>query len=137
MEQSPSSTKIIEQETKPAPTPQHNNRIWPWPAKQPWDERQVYREVVTLLELVKNGKLVQAAEAIDNLGPHLNNNLDMLTHIGTVMRYLGREDHLQWMLKMAQPEGVYSNNSFVKLEGYNVNYSGFEYRRRNFVNSCQ
>ena len=79
----------------------HNNRIWPWPAKQPWDERQVYREVVSLLELVKNGKLVQAAEAIDKLGPHLNNNLDMLTHIGTVMRYLGREEHLQWMLKMA------------------------------------
>ncbi len=111
MEQSPSSTEIIEQETKPAPTPQHNNRIWPWPAKQPWDERQVYREVVTLLELVKNGKLVQAAEAIDNLGPHLNNNLDMLTHIGTVMRYLGREDYLQWMLKMAQ--NVYPNDQRV------------------------
>ena len=100
-----------EEKIKPAPIPQHNNRIWPWPAKQPWDERQVYREVVSLLELVKNGKLVQAAEAIDKLGPHLNNNLDMLTHIGTVMRYLGREEHLQWMLKMAQT--VYPNDQRV------------------------
>ena len=64
-----------------------------------------------MLELVKNGKLVQAAEAIDKLGPHLNNNLDMLTHIGTVMRYLGREEHLQWMLKMAQT--VYPNDERV------------------------
>ncbi len=101
----------IEQKAKPAPVPQHNNRIWPWPAKQPWDERQVYREVVSLLELVKNGKLVQAAEVIDKLGPHLDNNLDMLTHIGTVMRYLGREEHLQWMLKMAQT--VYPNDQRV------------------------
>ncbi len=100
-----------EERAKPAPIPQHNNRIWPWPAKQPWDERQVYREVVSLLELVKNGKLVQAAEVIDKLGPHLDNNLDMLTHIGTVMRYLGREEHLQWMLKMAQT--VYPNDQRV------------------------
>lgn len=107
----PEVPEIPEQITKPAPIPQNNNRIWPWPAKQPWDERQVYREVVSLLELVKNGKLVQAAEVIDKLGPHLHDNLDMLTHIGTVMRYLGREEHLQWMLKMAQT--VYPNDQRV------------------------
>ena len=107
----PEIPDIPETVSKPAPTPQHNNRIWPWPAKQAWDERQVYREVVSLLELVKNGKLVQAAKAIDKLGPHLDDNLDMLTHIGTVMRYLGREEHLQWMLRMAQT--VYPNDQRV------------------------
>ena len=86
----------------PAPSPQHNGRIWPWPAKQPWDERQVYREVVSMLESVKSGKLVQTAQTLDQLGPHLDVNLEMLIHIGTIMRYLGREEHLQWMLKMAQ-----------------------------------
>ena len=94
-----------------APTPQHNGRIWPWPAKQPWDERQVYREVVSMLESVKSGKLVQTAQTLDNLGPHLSINLEMLIHIGTVMRYLGREEHLQWMLKMAQT--VYPNDERV------------------------
>jgi len=89
-------------EQSPAPIPQHNDRFWPWPAKQPWDERQVYREVVSMLETVKSGKLVQTAQTLDNLGPHLSENLEMLIHIGTVMRYLGREEHLQWMLKMAQ-----------------------------------
>ena len=86
----------------PAPTPQFNGRIWPWPAKEAWDERQVYREVVSMLELIKTGKLTQTAQQLDNLGPHLDGNLDMLAHIGTIMRYLGREEHLQWMLKMAQ-----------------------------------
>ena len=86
----------------PAPMPQFNGRIWPWPAKEAWDERQVYQEVVTMLELIKTGKLTQTAQQLDNLGPHLDGNLDMLAHIGTILRYLGREEHLQWMLKMAQ-----------------------------------
>ena len=89
-------------EVKPAPIPQFNGRIWPWPAKDAWDERQVYREVVSMLELIKTGKLTQTAQQLDNLGPHLDGNLDMLAHIGTIMRYLGREEHLQWMLKMAR-----------------------------------
>lgn len=94
-----------------APEPQHNGRIWPWPAKEAWDERQVYREVVAMLELVKTGKLTQTAQQLDNLGPHLDGNLDMLIHIGTIMRYLGREEHLQWMLKMAQI--TYPNDSNI------------------------
>ena len=94
-----------------APVPQHNGRIWPWPAKDAWDERQVYREVVAMLELIKTGKLAQTAQQLDNLGPHLEVNLDMLAHIGTIMRYLGREEHLQWMLKMAQT--TYPNDSNV------------------------
>jgi len=105
------AVKQEQTEQPPAPTPQHNDRIWPWPAKQPWDERQVYREVVSMLESIKSGKLVQTAQTLDNLGPHLTVNLEMLIHIGTVMRYLGREEHLQWMLKMAQT--VYPNDERV------------------------
>jgi len=108
------SSKVVKEQPpaqSPAPSPQHNGRIWPWPAKQPWDERQVYREVVSMLETVKSGKLVQTAQTLDKLGPHLNINLEMLIHIGTIMRYLGREEHLQWMLKMAQT--VYPNDERV------------------------
>ena len=89
------------QET-PAPEPQHNNRIWPWPAQEPWDPRQVYREVVSILESIKAGRLPEAAQTLDVLGPHLDKNLDMLLHIGASMRQLGREEHLQWTLAMAQ-----------------------------------
>ena len=108
------SSKVVKEQPpaqSPAPSPQHNGRIWPWPAKQPWDERQVYREVVSMLESVKSGKLVQTAQTLDKLGPHLSINLEMLIHIGTIMRYLGREEHLQWMLKMAQT--VYPNDERV------------------------
>ena len=71
-------------QVSPAPKVQHGNRIWPWPAGQVWDDRQIYREVVSMLELIKTGKLTQTAQQLDNLGPHLGSNLDMLAHIGTI-----------------------------------------------------
>lgn len=104
--------EVVEQVTeKPAPIPQTNGRIWPWPAKDEWNAAQVYREVVSALEQVKSGKLKDAAKTLDNLGPHLSENLDMLLHIGIVMRYLGRTEHLQWTLAMAQK--AYPNNEHV------------------------
>ena len=104
--------EVVEQVTeKPAPIPQMNGRIWPWPAKDAWSAAQVYREVVSALEQVKSGNLKDAAETLDNLGPHLSENLDMLLHIGIVMTYLGRKEHLQWTLAMAQR--TYPNNEYV------------------------
>tara|TARA_B100001769_G_scaffold81143_1_gene61550 strand:- start:94 stop:1116 length:1023 start_codon:yes stop_codon:yes gene_type:complete len=96
----------------PAPEPQNNGRIWPWPAQEPWDPRQVYREVVAILEAIKSGKLPEAAQTLDVLGPHLEHNLDMLLHIGASMRQLGREEHLQWTLAMAKH--VHPNNEHVE-----------------------
>tara|TARA_B100001093_G_scaffold76087_1_gene66903 strand:+ start:3643 stop:4911 length:1269 start_codon:yes stop_codon:yes gene_type:complete len=101
---------VVEQ--TPAPVPHNKNRIWPWPAKEAWDSRQVYREVVTLLEQIKSGQLPKAAETLDNLGPHLSENLDMMLHIGSVMRALNREEHLQWTLSMAKH--VHPNNQHVE-----------------------
>lgn len=104
--------EVVEQVTeKPAPIPQMNGRIWPWPAKDAWSAAQVYREVVSALEQVKSGNLKDAGETLDNLGPHLSENLDMLLHIGIVMTYLGRKEHLQWTLAMAQR--TYPNDEYV------------------------
>ena len=104
--------QVVEQVTeKPAPTPQTDGRIWPWPAKDAWNASQVYKEVVSALEQVKSGNLKDAAETLDKLGPHLSENLDMLLHIGIIMTYLGRTEHLQWTLAMAQR--IYPGNEHV------------------------
>jgi len=95
----------------PAPVPQIPSRFWPWPARTPWDARQVYREVVQILESIKSGQLAKAAETLDALGPHLEYNFDMLLHIGSAMRALNREEHLQWTLSMAKH--VHPNNEHV------------------------
>ena len=98
-------------ERTPAPTPQIPSRFWPWPERTPWDARQVYREVVSILESIKSGQLTKAAETLDALGPHLEYNFDMLLHIGSAMRALNREEHLQWTLSMAKH--VHPNNEHV------------------------
>ncbi|MFB1037674.1 MAG: hypothetical protein QMC50_00455, partial [Candidatus Poseidoniaceae archaeon] len=104
--------QVVEHATeKPAPTPQTDGRIWPWPAKDAWNASQVYKEVVSALEQVKSGNLKDAAETLDKLGPHLSENLDMLLHIGIIMTYLGRTEHLQWTLGMAQR--IYPGNEHV------------------------
>jgi len=95
----------------PTPISQDGNRIWPWPAQEAWDEHQVYREVEALLECIKVGQLPKAAETLDSLGPHLEHNFEMMLHIGSAMRALNREEHLQWTLAMAKH--VHPNNEHV------------------------
>jgi hypothetical protein len=77
------------------------NRIWPWPKADPWSPTQVYQEVVAAMEHIKHGRMQQAANTLDHLGPHLDLNLDMLLHISVLMQHLGRHDHVKWTLDMA------------------------------------
>ena len=79
----------------------NENRIWPWPKGEPWAPTQVYQEVVAAMEHIKHGRMEQAAHTLDGLGPHLDQNLDMLLHISVLMQHLGRHDHVKWTLDMA------------------------------------
>ena len=89
------------QETTP-PISDFDNRIWPWPVGEAWDARQVHREVVSALEQVKTGKTDEASATIDALGPHLTNeNVDLIYHIGMVLKQLNRIDEVKSMLETA------------------------------------
>ncbi len=86
-------------------TPEANSRIWPWPEGEPWDARQVHREVVSALELVKSGKRDEAASTIDSLGPHLTDeNIDLIYHIGMVLKQLERSEEVKTMLVRANSQ---------------------------------
>lgn len=100
-----------EQETAP-PVSDLDNRIWPWPAGEAWDARQVHREVVSALEQVKSGKRDEASATIDALGPHLTiENVDLIYHIGMVLKQLDRTDEVKSML--AKANAVMSGNQHV------------------------
>ena len=99
------------QDTTP-PIIELNNRIWPWPKGEAWDARQVHREVVSALEQVKSGKTDEASATIDALGPHLTNeNIDLIYHIGMVLKQLNRIDEVKSML--AKANAVMSGNEHV------------------------
>jgi len=84
-----------------SPEPVQNQRIWPWPKGEAWTPTQVYQEVVGAIEHVKHGRMEAAANALDHLGPHLEDHLDMLLHVSVLMQHLGRHEHMKWTLDMA------------------------------------
>ena len=106
--EAPPSTQPQEKASAP---PIDNNRIWPWPQGQAWDDHQVYQEVVEAMEHIKHGRMNEAATTLDTLGPHLHENLNMLLHISVLMQHLGRHDHVKWTLDMAAY--VHPNNPQV------------------------
>ncbi len=109
----------VEAEPVAIPTPEISSRIWPWAEADAWDTRQVYREVVSALELVKSGKTDDAAATIDTLGPHLTDeNIDMIYHIGMVLKQLGRIDEVKAMLekaKSAMPDNEHVTSAMAHL----------------------
>lgn len=99
------------EETTP-PISELDNRIFPWPIGEAWDARQVHREVVSALEQVKSGKMDEASATIDALGPHLTNeNVDLIYHIGMVLKQLNRTDEVKSML--AKANAVMPGNEHV------------------------
>lgn len=103
----------------PSPLPVTSSRIWPWPESEAWDARQVHREVVSALELVKSGKADDATTTIDTLGPHLtDDNIDLIYHIGMVLKQLGRIEEVKSMLdraKLAMPDNEHVSSAIAHL----------------------
>lgn len=94
-------TPAVEPPVEVQPEPATEHRIWPWPKSDPWTPTKVYQEVVSAMEHIKHGRMQEAADTLDGLGPHLEENLDMLLHICVLMQHLGRQEHMKWTLDMA------------------------------------
>ena len=94
------------------PTPADEHRIWPWPKREPWPPTKVYQQVVNAMDHIKHGRMEDAANTLDGLGPHLDVNLDMLLHVSALMQHLGRQEHMKWTLDMAA--FVYTNDPHVQ-----------------------
>ncbi len=111
----------IESDSEESSTPiiEANSRIWPWAEAEPWDPRQVHREVVSALEQVKSGKVTEAAATLDGLGPHLTNeNVDLIYHIGMVLKQLNRTDEVKLILTNANtvmPENQHVASAMAHL----------------------
>ena len=91
-----------EEEDVVTPEVQSSTRIWPWPAGEPMDPREVHRIVVESLGLVRAGKIAEAEHNIDALGPQLGDDVSLLYHIGLILQQADRVEHLNWMLEMAR-----------------------------------
>jgi len=87
-------------------------RYWPWPAAEAWDPRDIHRRVVESLEAVKSGKFEEAAKSIDEVGPHLDGQLELIYHVGLILKSIGRIESMHWML--AQATRMHPDNNDLK-----------------------
>ena len=97
-----STNEQAESEDVVTPEVPSSTRIWPWPAGEPMDPREVHRIVVESLGLVRAGRIAEAEHNIDALGPQLGDDVSLLYHIGLILQQAGRAEHLNWMLEMAR-----------------------------------
>jgi len=97
-----STNEQAESEDLVTPEVPTSTRIWPWPAGEPMDPREVHRIVVESLGLVRAGRIAEAEHNIDALGPQLGDDVSLLYHIGLILQQAGRAEHLNWMLEMAR-----------------------------------
>ena len=86
--------------------------VWPWPQHPSGASPTKRREMLKIsLEAVKSNDLNGAAAALDRLGPVLGDDIDLIFHIGLLLKRLGRDNQLQAMLKSAQT--MYPENEHV------------------------
>lgn len=85
----------------PAPIPQNPN-FWPWAQREPWTNGQLDPILIDGFNSIKAGQLQKAEASLDQIGPHLGQNLDKMYHIGLLMKQVGRTEDLKIVLEQAQ-----------------------------------
>ena len=79
-----------------------SDRLWPWAQMDAWDDLTVRRALREVMEQVKSGSLDEAARALDKLGPHIGDRVELIFHVGVVLKKLERENALARMLEAGQ-----------------------------------
>ena len=106
---SPSSDVVSRPPSGSIPSP---TGVWPWPQHPSGASPTKRREMLKIsLEAVKSNDFNGAAAALDRLGPVLGDDIDLIFHIGLLLKRLGRDDQLQTMLTSART--MYPENEHV------------------------
>ena len=106
---SPSSDVVSRPPSGSIPSPMG---VWPWPQHPSGASPTKRREMLKIsLEAVKSNDFNGAAAALDRLGPVLGDDIDLIFHIGLLLKRLGRDDQLQTMLTSAR--AMYPENEHV------------------------
>ena len=82
----------------PASAPQPTG-IWPWPQTDEWDDSAIRKMLRDAMESAKAGNIEESKRALVSLGPHLGSRIDLIFHIGVLLKKYGQEDVMRRMIE--------------------------------------
>ena len=83
----------------PQPTP---NGIWPWPQSDAWDDTTVRKTLRDAMESAKSGDIATSKRTLVSLGPHLGDRVDLVFHIGVLLKKFEQEEVMRRMIEAAR-----------------------------------
>ena len=82
---------------KPIPT-----GIWPWPQSDEWDDSTVRKMLRDAMESAKSGDIATSKRTLVSLGPHLGERVDLVFHIGVLLKKFEQDEVMRRMIETAQ-----------------------------------
>lgn len=76
--------------------------IWPWPQSDAWDDATVRKTLRDAMEYVKSGDIDASKRTMVSLGPHLGNRVDLVFHVGVLLKRFEQEEVMRRMIESAQ-----------------------------------
>ena len=83
------------------PTPASTG-IWPWPQSDAWDDATVRKMLRDAMESAKSGDIDTSKRTLVTLGPHLGDRIDLVFHIGVLLKKFKQEEVMRRMIEAAR-----------------------------------
>ena len=87
--------------TATTPIPQQAG-IWPWPQSEEWDDSTIRKMLREAMESAKAGNIDDSKRTLVSLGPHLGGRIDLIFHIGVLLKKFGQDDVMRRMIEAAR-----------------------------------
>ena len=95
----PTIPELPKPNSSPEPTP---SGIWPWPQSDAWDDTTVRKTLRDAMESAKSGDIDASKRTMVNLGPHLGDRVDLVFHVGVLLKRFEQEEVMRRMIESAQ-----------------------------------
>jgi len=76
--------------------------IWPWPQSDAWDDATVRKMLRDAMESAKSGDIDTSKRTLVTLGPHLGDRIDLVFHIGVLLKKFKQEEVMRRMIEAAR-----------------------------------
>ena len=78
--------------------------IWPWPQSDAWDDATVRKTLRDAMESAKSGDIAASKRTLVTLGPHLGDRVDLVFHIGVLLKKFQQEEVMRRMIEAARSQ---------------------------------